>query len=363
MSAGDAAQLIQFLSGEPVTVSDWPKLIQTAGETLTIGILADRALAREGELAFAQPIHDLLVEVRRRAEARNRRIRDQFAELLGPLNEIGVEPIPMKGLARLLGSATSACRLLSDIDIMVPAERRGECAAVMTRLGYVRSEEPDERAPVVFARGRDVGSVDLHTRLKPYYLHLGFDELARLCRPARVASGTVLMPSTTAEAVMLIAHDQLHDADYWRGLVDVRHLLDLGEIVGEGVNWPALASIFPAGSSRRGMEVGLLTAQAFVGAEIPPAYRGGAWTRVQVGRRRLQARFPALQHLLTLLTIAADPPKLSGPPTGAAADKRWRGTLHRRFATYLRPNNPGKISWASASRRREADAQSLTSAS
>jgi hypothetical protein len=343
VSAGDASQLIAFLSGENVEISDWPRLVEAAGETLTIGILADRALAREGELSL-QSIHDLLTEVRERARARNARIREQFAELLAPLNEIGVEPIPMKGLARLLGSTTNECRLLSDIDIMVPADRRDACAEVMSRLGYVPTEEPDARAPVVFGRGSDVGSVDLHTRLRPFYLDLGYEELARLCRGTQLASGTVLMPSPTGEALMLIAHDQLHDADYWRGLVDVRHLLDLEEIIDEGIDWPALAAVFPTGSCRRAMEVALLTVRELVGADVPPVYRGGAWAGLQVRRRRLQARLPALQHVLTLLTIAADPPRLSGPPTGQAVDGRWRGTLHRRFATYLRGSNPGKTS-------------------
>lgn len=350
MSASDASQLIAFLSGEDVEISDWPRLVEAAGETLTIGTLAERALARGGELNLPQPIDDLLTEVRERARTRNTRIRAQFAELLGALHGIGVEPIAMKGLARLLGSTTNECRLLSDIDIMVPADRRTDCADVMMRLGHEPTEEPDERAPIVFGRGSDVGSVDLHTRLKPFYLHLGYDEIARLCRPTPLASGTVLMPSPTGEALMLIAHDQLHDADYWRGLVDVRHLLDLKDIIDEGIDWPTIAALFPPGSCRRAMEVALLTARELVGAEIPPEHRGGGWVALQVRRRRIQARFPALQHVLTLLTIAADPPQLSGRPTGKAAEERWRGTLHRRFATYLRGSNPGKSSLAPRAR-------------
>jgi hypothetical protein len=147
------------------------------------------------------------------------------------------------------------------------------------------------------------------------------------------------MPSPTCQALMLIAHDQLHDADYWRGLVDIRHLLDLREIAQEGVDWPRLADLFPAGSCRRALEVGLLTGSSFAGAEIPAAHSGGRWARLQIGRRRFQARFPALQPLLTLLTIAADPPPVS---RSQAKKTSWRGTLQRRWSTYLRPGNPGK---------------------
>jgi hypothetical protein len=330
-------QLIDFISGRNVADPDWAKLADLAGATLTIGILADRALARETEIPG--PIRDLFIEVRERSRRRNDSIRAQFSELLDCLNAIGIEPIPMKGLARLLGSPAGDCRLLSDIDIMVPADRRDDCAAAMRRLGYVETEQEDGLAPVVFARSSDVGSVDLHTRLKPRYLNVGYPELARLSSPAKVGSGTSLMPSPTCQALILIAHDQLHDADYWRGLVDVRHLLDLREIADEGVDWASLASFFPAGSCRRALEIALLTASSFGGADVPRVYCGGAGAKLQVGRRRLQARFPFLQPLLTLLTIAGDPPPVSRHTEKTAG---WSATLQRRWSTYLRPGNPGK---------------------
>lgn len=333
----DATQLIGFLSGREVAAPDWPKLVQAAGETLTIGLLAERALG--GGWTLPNAIHDLLTEVRDRARQRNARILDQFAELLEPLNAIGVEPMPMKGLARLLCSRTNECRLLADVDIMVPAGRRDDCVSVMRSLGYAAAGIEDDRAPVVLTRSRDVASVDLHTQLNPFYLRLGYDELARLSAPRNAAGGTALVPSPTCEALMLIAHDQLHDADYWRGLVDVRHLFDLHELATDGIDWPKLSAVFPEGSCRRALEVGLRTVCSFTGAEIPKAYRGGRWAKLQVGRRRLQARVPALQPLLTLLTIAADP-----PPISRSDEKRagWRGTLRRRWSTYLRPGNPGK---------------------
>jgi hypothetical protein len=333
----DATQLIAFLSGGEVADPEWPKLVQAAGETLTIGLLADRALGGEWKLPDA--IHDLLTEVRDRARTRNARTRDQFAELLGPLNEIGVEPIPMKGLARLLGSATNDCRLLSDIDILVPTGSRNDCISAMQMLGYAPVEEEDGRAPIVLSRSRDVGSVDLHAQLNPFYLQLGYKELGRLSERRNVAGGTALVPTPTCEALMLIAHDQLHDADYWRGLVDVRHLLDLQALTEEGIDWPKLSAVFADGTCRRALEVGLRTASSFTGADVPRAYRGGRWAKLQVGRRRLQARFPALQPLLTLLTIAADAPPISRSKEIRAG---WRGTLRRRWSTYLRPGNPGK---------------------
>jgi hypothetical protein len=353
----DATQLIAFLSGGEVADPEWPKLVQAAGETLTIGLLADRALGGEWELPDA--IHDLLTEVRDRARTRNARIRDQFAELLAVLNRVGVEPIPMKGLARLLGSRSSDSRLLSDIDILIPEDRRDECAAAIASLGYAGVEEGDERAPMVFSRSSDVGSVDLHSRVRPYYLRLSYEDLAPLCSEADTAAGRVRMPSPTCQALMLIAHDQLHDGDYWRGLVDVRHLLDLREIIGEGVDWAQLRAFFPPGSCRRALQAGLLSVRSLAGAEVPAAECGGAWARLQLSRSRVQSRFPALRPALTLLAIAADPPMAAGsgsPEHRPGETPRQR--LGRRLASYLRPTNPGKISGSSSSPQRGADVHS-----
>ena len=103
----------------------------------------------------------------------------------------------------------------------------------------------------------------------------------------------------------------------------MRHLIDLHEIIKEGVNWAALADFFDTGSSRHAFEVGLLTASALTGAQIPGNYCGGREARLQLARLRLQARIPALRPFLTLLTIALDPPPISGPINAENRSTSW----------------------------------------
>ena len=336
-------RLIEFLVQESAIPGDWRELVEVAGETLTIGLLADRALARIAELQLPAVVSDLFEDVRERTRRRNKLLKEQFLELSATLNEIDVQAIPMKGLARLLSGSSSDCRLLADIDLLVPPDRRTECVAAMAGLGYTVLDEAGERIPIVLARARDAGSVDLHTEIKPYYMRLGYDRVASLCDQITVAGKPFLLPSPTCQALILIAHDQLLDADYWRGLIDVRHLIDLHEIIKEGVDWAALADFFDTGSSRHAFEVGLLTASSLTRAEIPASYRGGRWARVQLARRRLQARIPSLRPLLTLLTITVDPPPTSGPINAENRSTSWSKKLHRRLG-YLRPLNPGKAS-------------------
>lgn len=338
------SRLIAFLVDDKAAPGDWRELVDVAGETLTIGMLADRALARVPELQLPAAVSDLFEDVRQRATLRNKMLKDQFLELLAKLTTIEVQPIPMKGLARLLSDSSSDCRLLADIDILVPPGRRTECVAAMTDLGYSVLRESGARAPIVLARARDAGSVDLHREIEPYYLKLTYDRVASLCEPIDVAGSTVLLPSPTCQALMLIAHDQLLDADYWRGLIDVRHLIDLHEILQEGIDWSILAELFDTDSPRHALEVALLTASSLTGAPVPSGYRAGRLARLQLARRRLQARIPALRTLLTLLTIVVDLPRMAGRIRREDRERSTAWSKFQRRLRYLRPMNPGKVS-------------------
>ena len=174
------ADLINCLTGDAKVPRDWHAVVDLAIRTLTVGTLADRVLGRE-DYSIPEELRELLVDLRDRARRRNEHIIGQFAELLQPLNGIGVTPIAMKGLARLLGSPDEGSRLLSDIDILIPAQRRGDCVEALRRLGYEIIVGAGSELPPVLARTRDVGTVDLHTSLKPYYLNLGYEQIKRHC--------------------------------------------------------------------------------------------------------------------------------------------------------------------------------------
>ena len=96
----------------------------------------------------------------------------------------------------------------------------------------------------MFGRACDVGTIDLHSSLKPDYIGLGYDSVAPLCAPATLGGGTLLLPNGTCQLLLMIIHDQLNDRDYWRGLIDIRHLIDTYWLVLEGVDWTLLADLF-----------------------------------------------------------------------------------------------------------------------
>ena len=253
--------LIACLSGDVRDAHDWRTVAALASETLTVGSLADAVLSSPIAGRIPEEVRDLLLDVQSRARARNVRLKSQLLELTPALNSLGVEPILMRGVARLLSSPREESRLLSDIDLLVPGDRIKNCTNALRELGYELFRDPeDDRVPTVFYRTIDVGMVDLHAQLQPVYLRLDYDRLASECRSIELPSGRALMPSPTCQMLCTIVHDQLHDGDYWRGLLDVRHFVDMHRIAGEGVDWRKLASFFPAGSPRNALFVQLRSA-------------------------------------------------------------------------------------------------------
>lgn len=339
-------ELIGCLLYQPRRPRDWAPLIQLASETLTIGTLADTVLGSDLEPDLAIEVKDLFIDVLRRVQKRNERIKDQLAELLPTLNAIGVQPILMRGIARIISSPDERSRLLSDIDLLVPAERRRDCAEALGKLDYQPLPGVDEQPlPLVLGRSRDVGSVDMHTILQPFYLQLGFDRIAPFCSNIAVETGTALLPDPTCQLLFYVVHDQLHDGDYWRGLIDVRHMVDIAHAVDDGVNWDRLESFFSNRFATNALHLQLRTAKSLFKIDIPEQHCGGTWAELQLRRRHLQAEFPFLMQFLTLVSIAVEPPTRSRSSTSFGAldaEPLWK-LLPRVLADYLRSPNKGKL--------------------
>lgn len=304
--------LLAGLAGAPPPDADWPAVLAAANRALVTGLLADRI----GEAA-PEEVRTFLAEVRARAAARNARLGAQLAEALAALGGAGIRPILLKGAAILhtVGAGYGG-RIVADLDLMVPAGAMAEAAARLHAIGYRDHAPPGgPLAARVLWRSADVGMIDLHARTK--VRHPGFDHagLAPRCTALAIGGAEALLPSPTDQALILILHDQLQERDYWRGLIDLRHLLDLAALAEApgGIDWEALAGRFPAGYRARALAVQLATLAALLGVAVPARFAAGRWQRIQLARRLVQLRRPWLRVPLTLATFALDPPRHANP--------------------------------------------------
>lgn len=310
------ASLLACLAGETPRQADWLGLLAMANQALVTGILA----ARIGDRAPGE-VQAFLGAIHRRALERNARLERQLEEAAASLNAAGVQPILFKGAAMLSTAGPGyGARILSDLDIMVPPHSMAIARQRLEAIGYRLSVfEDNPFAPMNLCRGQDVGMVDLHCRTKVRYPAFDFEDLARDCTEVRLGGARAWLPSPTSQALILILHDQLQERDYWRGLIDLRHLLDLAELArtSPGIDWERLAVHFPRGYPRNALDVQLATLELLFGMPVPLPQRP-RWTRLQLRRRILQLRRPHLRPFFTSLTFLLDPPRQTGRATACA---------------------------------------------
>lgn len=315
--------------------------IALANRALVTPALAERWLF-EGE--NPQEVRDFLHTVATRSRIRNLRLRDQLIEAAVALNGAGITPVVFKGAAFLAGSSHLVCnRIFADLDLMVDPDEVPRAITALVAIGYSRDgTDPGQwssecAGSADLSRDGDVGGIDLHVALKTPYPQYAKAQLAEHCRSVAVGPARVLLPSPALHAAIIVMHDQLQERDYWRGLLDLRHLLDLWWIArGSGEDfWRTLIGFFPEGHPRRALETQLHTLDWLFGPLVPRFALGSFRARVQAQRRKWQLDYPFLRHVLTGLSTILDPPlrPKSDAPVKYWVGRRAKRIVHRLFGT------------------------------
>ena len=248
--------------------------------------------------------HRYINEIFERNLLRNDRLTTQLTQAVVALNERGVTPVLLKGAAMLATKrrVSSATRLISDLDIRVAPHEVGIALDCLFALGYRVHYQALADAPKWYAdlqRPEDVGMIDLHQAPPGHdYFYSSFGDIKQYCKLIAGEQGSVYIPSATYQALMLIVHDQFQDSDYWVGAIDLRHLLDLRDLINspEGVDWKMLASLTSSKLVRNAVETQFVTLFSLLGVDVPVEMRSRLIPRLQYWRRLLQARFPVLRH-------------------------------------------------------------------
>ncbi|WP_158610996.1 nucleotidyltransferase family protein [Aurantiacibacter spongiae] len=326
-SGGRLLLLCAALAGERPADDDWPALLPLANRLLVTPALA--ALF-DGDSRIPRDVRQFLGVIGSRTLARNTMMRAQLEEAVAALHARGIVPLLFKGAAGLAEAAQPvAGRLFCDLDLLIADNAGDDARGALQDLGYCVLNSAGGEA--TFYRERDAGGIDLHCRVRSLGGRQRYADFETLSTERQLGAGVVRLPLPLLQAALVIGHDQIQERDYWRGLVDLRHLLDLRTVVTEtgALDYAALARLFPGTTARRALDCQLLTLRDLFGVPLPAGCAPGPVARLQSRRRLWQMERPLSRVPLTAISLLVD------PPVGAVA-RAQRGLPPRKRAQYVR---------------------------
>jgi hypothetical protein len=306
-------QLAALLRREPPETVDWFGVLALANHALLTPALA---VALQNNSALPVDVQVFLSEVLKRNIERNRRLKAQLVDALRSLNVVGIQPVLLKG-AILLASTErdDGGRILGDLDILLRPEEVARGVAALEDGGFRVSRlfrQADSHVAAELGRPEDVGIVDLHRRPPGPLACLNHVVIEDHCHTIIITGARASVPSSTLQILLLVAHDQFHDQDYWRGRLDLRHLLDFASLTSgsHDVDWDLLVDWIPGGLMRTALDTHLIAAEALMGARAPRWSHRGLWSRWQYYRRLLQMDHPRLGFTMLALSTLVEWPAM-----------------------------------------------------
>ena len=247
----------------PASPAEWERILRLAGAHLVLPQL--RWALRQQGLFAALPadVADYLDAVYTLNLERNRSSEEQLVELVSELNGIGVAPVLLKGAAALVDGLypTAGERMMSDLDVLVPANRLPEVLPALAAVGYRPSVDAGERLPDPVGYQK-VGhhypaliSSDWSCRVELHVhpVHLPFagllpsDEVFADGRQPDWRGGCCALPSETHFLMHNLIHSFLNNTLLRLQRVSLRQLFEFvlaSQRYGGAIDWPKLHERF-----------------------------------------------------------------------------------------------------------------------
>jgi hypothetical protein len=217
----------------PSAYVPWTSLIEAADDHLVTTALGWCLRGDERVPPDVRTCLETLLDLNGR---RNRLILEALEGAVASLNAAAIAPVLLKGAAALAEELypDHGMRIVGDLDLLVREAQVDGAVAALEKAGFGlgttrqnRDADHHHLPPMVHAESR-VG-VELHTRLAPRSLDALLDvaEYLEDARPRHWRGYQVLVPGPADWLVHNIAHGQIVDGHYWRGIPRLRQLLDL----------------------------------------------------------------------------------------------------------------------------------------
>ncbi len=230
----------------------------------------------------------------------------QAQELTAALNQVGIQPVALKGLANMLVGIypDSASRHLWDIDLLVPRESFPTAVAVIQKLGY--TTDPAHHIEFVIGHAYppltrpDSLEVDLHRTigLGNCASFLSAQEVIRDATVRYLNGVPIRVPSPEHLVIHHILHSQMHDHYRERINPSVRTLYDfflLERHFHASLDWHSIEQRFRQNGQYATLALFLIEVEQSLGLAPPIPLRMSGALKIRRRRRQLLQFKPALR--------------------------------------------------------------------
>jgi hypothetical protein len=233
----------------------WENLVKVSNQHLVTPALY-WTLSKKG-LLNALPDNGLVTYLERLFETnryRNQSILLQVHDIVFQLNQVGIEPLLMKGVASLITGIypDAGIRMMTDIDLLIPEDKLMRSVAALENIGYQPmtgyryASYHHQYVPLVCKD--TVSSLELHSRIVRIGTQiLPTAEVWHDAQPVSFRDTKVKLPSTQHRIQHNIIHTYMMDANYSMATINLMQLYEfamLRESLEEQLNWQRLATRF-----------------------------------------------------------------------------------------------------------------------
>lgn len=291
---------------------DWRSVLKTASELLVAPALRDALIARGLWRSLPDEARDYLSSVHHLNTHRNQLLLKEISDLAALLNEVGIEPLLLKGIAHLVEGLhpSPGSRVMSDIDILVAEAKIPAARDRLERAGWWLMQPLPPDAPTnmvmhfVYAHDNAPARVELHQAFMAFEERnlLPASALLSVATPKKLPNGaTVLLLPPQESLIVNIVHSQIRGDCHRLGLLGFRSLYDLVLLCHryrDAIDWIALLDWFERRGWRTVLHARLLEAAAMFAVPVPLHLPQDAGVKLSLARIRLLRRFPVLRFFV-----------------------------------------------------------------
>jgi Uncharacterised nucleotidyltransferase len=285
----------------------WERVVQLANTAFVTPTLWTALVESGVQDAVPEDVAWYLSELHRMNQTRNDAIKQQIVEIIGTLNQVGVEPLLLKGAALLITGMLDdpASRIMIDIDVMI---RIGEVEKVLETLSTLRyrSQVPDlsifnscqHLAPMF--RSGEPAVIEIHTRLFHEWTDpevVTNEDVWTDSVLLRINGLSLRVLSPSHSVIYNIVHSEVHHENFELGRISLRDLLDLAIISrfhSASIDWCSIEARMKRHNLGRVLRSYLHIGMKLFGSPVPHDFRPTAGSTFHYYRCLLVLSFPAL---------------------------------------------------------------------